>query len=51
MKKQDHREIKEGQESLTDLPLTTEQATETKAGADSVGKCQVTDFYFVKKID
>ena len=49
MKRQNHVEIKEEQESLTDLSLTPEQAKETKAGADSVGKCQVTDFSFMKK--
>lgn len=47
MKTEDHSEIKTEQESMTDIPLTTEQPGQTKAGTG--GKCQVEDFYFVKK--
>jgi len=52
MKKQDSRETNLRQESLTDLPLTTERAEDTKAGTDSqIGRCEVTDFNFMKKVE
>ena len=49
MTKQDYSEIKIEQESLTDIPLTPEQAGTTKGGTG--GKCQVQDFSFVKKVE
>ena len=38
MNKQDDREDNKQAESLTDLPVTEEQASETKGGASGTGK-------------
>ena len=55
MNQQDHREADQKTESLADLPLSGEQAEETKAGTGThstgggggAGKVQMQDFHFV----
>jgi hypothetical protein len=53
MKKQNNREDDIQTKSLADLPLTTEQAEETKAGTlgagGGAGKVQMQDVHFVAK--
>jgi hypothetical protein len=55
MSQQDNREANTQSESLADLPLTTEQAEETKGGTGThgggggAGKVQMQDFHFVAK--
>lgn len=39
-------------ESLTDFPLTTERAEDTKAGTDSqIERCEVAHFSFMRKVE
>ena len=51
MKEQDNRENSTTTESLTDLPVSLEQAEETKAGSTSAGNVSVHDISITKFVE